>query len=108
MARASDLPIEIYLHILSYLPPDHEQQVRWRRRAAVISSQQPHRWNFKDYRCGQCGKVMLFLGEGRDWWVLRGWENPIYRVWEECPYWVTCTCGRVIGNLGEVPWSTSE
>ncbi|EKM73770.1 hypothetical protein AGABI1DRAFT_134121 [Agaricus bisporus var. burnettii JB137-S8] len=36
MAQATDLPIELIDLILSFLPPNHVEQVQWRRAAAAI------------------------------------------------------------------------
>ncbi|EKM74494.1 hypothetical protein AGABI1DRAFT_95590 [Agaricus bisporus var. burnettii JB137-S8] len=45
MAQATDLPIELYDLILSFLPPNHAEQVQWRRAAAAIGREdRPGMW----------------------------------------------------------------
>jgi hypothetical protein len=41
MAHASDLPLELYYLILSFLPENHEQQIEWRQRVAAVGQGWP-------------------------------------------------------------------
>jgi hypothetical protein len=108
MAKASDLPMELYLHILSFLPPHHAELVSSIRWAAAVREQRSELWHLKDYQCRDCGKVTLELDDGEDMFLLRRWDVgewgffPIMlrRQWEYAGYYVICPCGKILHNRG--------
>ena len=108
MAQASDLPVELYQHILSFLPPNHEQQVQWRRRAAEIGrAPRPEGWYLRDCRCTECGRITLIMGDRTtdQPWVLVWWQNLAFRYWEQVRFYTMCPCGKILATYhGNVWW----
>ncbi|XP_006460504.1 hypothetical protein AGABI2DRAFT_178038 [Agaricus bisporus var. bisporus H97] len=54
MAQATDLPIELIDLIFSFLPPNHAEQVQWRRAAVAIGKEpRPDGWRLEDRSIGE-------------------------------------------------------
>ncbi|XP_006463312.1 hypothetical protein AGABI2DRAFT_144648 [Agaricus bisporus var. bisporus H97] len=85
MAQATDLPIELIDLIFSFLPPNHAEQVQWRRAAATIGREpRPDGWRLED------------LLERP--WMLQRWNNPDFRRWEPVRFFTMCPCGEVMAT----------
>ncbi|XP_006453920.1 hypothetical protein AGABI2DRAFT_140058 [Agaricus bisporus var. bisporus H97] len=101
MAQATDLPIELIDLILSFLPPNHAEQVQWRRAAAAIGREdRPEGWNLSDHRCRRCGRVCLAMWdyEEQKAWVIQRWGYWGPRQWAIAGFFVLCPCDALIGN----------
>ncbi|EKM73618.1 hypothetical protein AGABI1DRAFT_96181, partial [Agaricus bisporus var. burnettii JB137-S8] len=101
MAQATDLPIELIDLIFSFLPPNHAEQVQWRRAAAAIGREpKPEGWNLSDHRCRRCGRVCLAMWdyEEQKAWVIQRWGYWGPRQWAIAGFFVLCPCDAMIGN----------
>ncbi|EKM74187.1 hypothetical protein AGABI1DRAFT_95810, partial [Agaricus bisporus var. burnettii JB137-S8] len=101
MAQATDLPIELIDLIFSFLPPNHTEQVQWRRAAAAIGREpRPEGWNLSDHRCRRCGRVCLAMWdyEEQKAWVIQRWGYWGPRQWAIAGFFVLCPCDAMIGN----------
>ncbi|EKM74455.1 hypothetical protein AGABI1DRAFT_133236 [Agaricus bisporus var. burnettii JB137-S8] len=77
MAQATDLPIELIDLIFSFLPPNHAEQVQWRRAAAAIGREpRPTDWNLSGHQCRICGRMMLAMWDAEEGkaWVIQRWS----------------------------------
>ena len=107
MAQATDLPIELYDLILSFLPPNHAEQVQWRRAAAAIGREsRPVGWNLSDHRCRRCGRVCLAMWdhEERKEWVIQRWGYWGPRQWALAGFFILCPCDAMLGNYFGTYW----
>ncbi|XP_006462520.1 hypothetical protein AGABI2DRAFT_144085 [Agaricus bisporus var. bisporus H97] len=101
MAQATDLPIELIDLILSFLPPNHAEQVQWRRAAAAVGREiRPIGWNLSDHRCRRCGRVCLAMWdeEERKAWIIQRWGFWGPRQWEIAGFFILCPCDAMLGN----------
>ncbi|EKM77668.1 hypothetical protein AGABI1DRAFT_93371 [Agaricus bisporus var. burnettii JB137-S8] len=101
MAQATDLPIELIDLILSFLPPNHAEQVEWRRRAAGIGREDRlEGWNLSDHRCRRCGRICLAMWgyEEQKAWVIQRWGYWGPRQWAIAGFFVLCPCNAMLGN----------
>ena len=111
MAQATDLPIELIDLILSFLPPNHAEQVQWRRAAAAIGREdRPEGWNLSDHRCRRCGRVCLAMWdyEEQKAWVIQRWGYWGPRQWAIAGFFVLCPCDALIGNYFGRRWFVWE
>ncbi|XP_006458373.1 hypothetical protein AGABI2DRAFT_141233 [Agaricus bisporus var. bisporus H97] len=91
MAQATDLPIELIDLIFSFLPPNHAEQVQWRRAAAAIGREpRPDGWRLED------------LLERP--WILQRWNNPDFRHWEPARFFTMCPCGEMMATYFGRDW----
>ena len=107
MVQATDLPPELYNLILSFLPPNHAEQVQWRRAVAAIGREpRPDGWKLKDRRCVMCGRVTLIMWDEvlERPWMLQRWNNPDFRRWEPARFFMTCPCGEVMATYFGTQW----
>ena len=101
MAQATDLPIELVDLILSFLPPNHAEQVQWRRRAAAIGREpRPTDWNLSGHQCRICGRMTLAMWDAEEnkAWVIQRWSAWGARYWELAGFFILCPCNALIGN----------
>ncbi|XP_006454897.1 hypothetical protein AGABI2DRAFT_140729 [Agaricus bisporus var. bisporus H97] len=110
MAQATDLPIELIDLILSFLPPNHAEQVQWRRAAAAIGREaRPVGWNLSDHQCRRCGRVCLAMWdhEERKEWVIQRWGYWGPRQWALAGFFILCPCDAMLGNYFGVTCDSS-
>lgn len=107
MAQATDLPIELVDLILSFLPPNHAEQVQWRRRAAAIGREpRPTDWNLSGHQCRICGRMTLAMWDAEEGkaWVIQRWSSWGARYWELAGFFILCPCDALIGNYFGYYW----
>ncbi|EKM74313.1 hypothetical protein AGABI1DRAFT_95723, partial [Agaricus bisporus var. burnettii JB137-S8] len=101
MAQATDLPIELIDLIFSFLPPNHAEQVQWRRAAAAIGREpRPTDWNLSGHQCRICGRMTLAMWDAEEGkaWVIQRWSAWGARYWEIAGFFIMCPCDALIGN----------
>ena len=107
MAQATDLPIELIDLIFSFLPPNHAEQVQWRRRAAAIGREaRPVGWRLSGHQCRECGRTTLAMWDAEEdkEWVIQRWSAWGARYWELSGFFILCPCDAMLGNYFGNRW----